>query len=40
MTVTVYNRPAVVEGRFGTTVRVRYRDNGTLGYVPADEIDE
>lgn len=35
--VTVYNRPATVERVYSETARVRYQDNGTLGYVPREE---
>jgi len=37
-TVEVYSRPAVVEGTYRDVVRVRYRDNGRLDYVPASEV--
>lgn len=38
MAAVVYNRPANVEGVYGDVARVRYQDNGTLGYVPADAV--
>lgn len=38
MTQSVYGRQAVVEREYSETARVRYRDNGTLGYVPLSEV--
>ncbi|WP_135535358.1 hypothetical protein [Halostella pelagica] len=35
---TIYNRPAEVRAIHGETVRVRWQDNGTLGFVPLDAI--
>jgi len=37
-TQTIYNRPADVTAIHGETVRVRWRDNGTLGFVPLDAL--
>jgi len=35
---TVYNRPAAVVAVHGDTARVRWQDNGTLGYVSLEAL--
>lgn len=39
-TVEIWNRPAKIEKRFSTTVRVRWQDNGTRGYIAIAEVDD
>lgn len=41
MAVEIYNRPARVDARYNDGgLRVRWLDNGTEGFVPADHVPE
>jgi len=37
-TITVYNRPAVVEARYTDVARVRFQDNGVMDFVALEEV--
>jgi len=37
---TIHNRPAEVTAIYSETARVRWLDNGTLGYVSLDVLGE
>jgi hypothetical protein len=34
----VYNRPAEVTAIYSEVAKIRWQDNGTLGFVPLDEL--
>jgi hypothetical protein len=35
----IWNRPALVESVYSDVAKVRWQDNGTLGYVPLEALE-